>query len=108
MIIGNRGLARIDRVAAGNLVEGVDGERRRPVGGRQQIRVDTQRGARLQVGGLEILVDAVRPHDLFGRGHPPRRALVRPIDRWLRLQRALELAPADGKDPAAPADLFLF
>ena len=45
MIVGDRRLPREDRVAAGNLVEGVDGERRRPVRRRQQIGVDAQRRA---------------------------------------------------------------
>ena len=56
--------------AAGDLIERVDRERRRAVGGRQQIGVDAQRRARRQVRGAEILVDAMRPDDLLGRRHP--------------------------------------
>ena len=46
VIVGDCRLARIDGVASGDLVEGVDGERRGAVGRRQQIGVDAQRRAR--------------------------------------------------------------
>ena len=41
VIVGDGGLPRVDRVAAGDLVEGVNRKRRGAVGRRQQIRVDT-------------------------------------------------------------------
>ncbi len=69
VVVGDRGLARVDGVAAGDLVEGVDGERRGAVGGRQQVGVDAQRRAGHDVG---VLVHAVRPDDLLGGGHRPR------------------------------------
>ena len=46
VIVGDGRLPRIDRVAAGDLVEGVDRKRRGAVRGRQQIGVDAQRRAR--------------------------------------------------------------
>ena len=39
MIVGNGGLPRVDAIAAGNLIERVNGERRGSVGGGQQISV---------------------------------------------------------------------
>ena len=82
VIVGDRRLARIDRVAAGDLVEGVDRERRGAVGGRQQVGVDAQRRAGLEVRRLSVLVDAVRPDDLLGRRHAraPRRRSGQSID----------------------------
>ena len=46
VIVGDRRLPRIDRVAAGDLVEGVDRKRRGAVRRRQQVGVDAQRRAR--------------------------------------------------------------
>ena len=50
VIVGDRRLARQDRVPAGDLVEGVNRERRGAVGGRQQIGVDAQGGAGRDLG----------------------------------------------------------
>ena len=86
VIVGDRRLARIDRVAAGDLVEGVDRKRRGAVGGRQQVGVDAQRRARLELARLQILVDAVRPDDLLGGASSVARASGRgqSIDRRRR------------------------
>ena len=103
VIVGDRRLARKDRVAAGDLVEGVDRKRRRAVGRRQQVGIDAQRRARLHLG---VLVDAMRPDDLRGRRHASAR------DRdpgnttsGVRAHRRRELTPADGEDAAALANL---
>ena len=107
VIVGDRRLARIDEVAAGDLVERVDRERRRAVGGRQQIRVDAQRES-----GLEVL--AVRGP---GRRGAPRRSArstscrgrasrpASPAPARSSIERA-QFPPAHGEDAAAPADLF--
>ena len=51
----------------------------------------------------------MRPDDLLGRRHATGRGFVRPVDRGRGLNRAPELAAADGKDPAAsPYLLFLW
>ena len=102
VIVGDRGLARQDRVAAGDLVEGVDRERRGAVGRRQQVGVDAQRRARCHVG---VLVDAMRPHDLRGRRHRARELRVREDHLGLALDRRAELAAADGEDAAALPNL---
>ena len=96
VVVGNRRLARMDR-AAGNLVEGVDGKRRRAVRRRQQVGIHAERRARLQILGRQILVHAMRPDDLLGRRHATGRGLVRPVDRGRGLNRAPELAAADGR-----------
>ena len=80
MIVGDGRLAREDRVAAGDLVEGVDRKRRGAVRGRQQVGVDAQRRARPKLVAA-VLVDAMRPDDLLGRGHAARRVRVRKVDR---------------------------
>ena len=105
VIVGDRRLPRVDRVAAGDLVEGVDRERRGAVGGRQQIRVDAQRRARRRP--RPILVDAVRPDDLLGRRHAPR-ALADPASRLTgaRSTDARNSRRPDGEDAAAPPDLL--
>jgi hypothetical protein len=63
VIVGDRRLPRKDRVSARNLVERVDGEGRRAVRGREQVRVHAQGGAGPDIGRL---VDAMRPDDLLG------------------------------------------
>ena len=55
VIVGDRRLARIDRVAAGDLVERVDRERRRAVGRGQQIGVDPQRRPGLELDASSAL-----------------------------------------------------
>src|SRR6202043_2200520 len=45
MVVGNGGLARNDRMAAGDLVEGVDGECRRAGRSREQIHLNPEGGA---------------------------------------------------------------
>ena len=68
----------------------------------QQIGVDAQRRARFELG---VLVDAMRPDDLLGRGHVPRAIRVRPGDLGRALDRGPELAAAEREDPAALPDL---
>jgi hypothetical protein len=50
----------------------------------------------------------VRPDDLLSGRHPARIALVGPVHARHPSHRFPELAPADGEDAAAPADLFFF
>ena len=102
MIVRDRDLPRPDHVAAGDLVEGVDRERRGAVAGRQQIGVDAQRGAGPHLGAL---VDAMRPQDLLAGREPARGRRIGPLDLGLGLDAGAELAAADGEDAAAPADL---
>ena len=104
MIVGDGGPARKNQPAAGNLIERMNGERRGAVRGRKQIGVHAQRGA-----GTDpiALVDAVGPHDLFGRGEGARGPGIGPFDARSGLDRASELAPAGGEDSAGPADLIL-
>ena len=105
VIVGDGRLPRKDRVAAGNLVEGMDRERRGAVRGGQQIRIDAQRGSGAD---LSLLVDAMGPDDLFGRRHAPGLVCIRPFDARRSLNRRPELAPAGGDDPAgAPNFIFL-
>src|SRR2546427_944047 len=104
VVVRDRGLSRIDRVAAGDLVERVDGERRGPVGRGEQVRVHAQRRAGPHVGAF---VDAVRPEDLFRRGQAARGPLVGPGDPRCGAHGARELAPTDRDDPARAADLLL-
>ncbi len=103
VVVGDGGLARIDRRAAGDLVEGVDREGRRAIGGGKQIRPDAQRRPRLDRG---VAVDAVRPDDLLGRRHGAGRLGIRKEDFRLRPHRGAELAAADGEDAAGDPDLF--
>ena len=77
VIVGDRGLARIDRVAAGDLVERVDRKRRGAVRGRQQIGIDAQRRA-----GLDL-------------GDPCRRDAPRRSARWSSSVRARPDRPVD-------------
>src|SRR5687768_13609176 len=60
MIVGNSRPSRVDRVAAGNLVERVDRERCRAVRSWQEVGIHADRGAGSEDG---IFVDAVRPDD---------------------------------------------
>ena len=76
VVVGDRGLAGMDRLSAGDLVERVDREGRGPVGGGQQVRVHAQGRAGLDDG---VLVHAVRPDDLLGRRHAPRQLGLRPF-----------------------------
>ena len=104
VVVGDRRLARVDRVAAGDLVEGVDGERRRAVGGRQQVGVDAQRRARR------------RPRRPCRRGGPRRSARWSSCARARRRRRATRSRGARSTDarnsrrptakmPPAAADL---
>ena len=105
VIVGDRGLARINRAASGDLVERVDRKRRGPVGRGQEVRVHAQGRSGVQGG---VLVHAMRPNDLFGRRHAPGKVRLRPPDLGKGLDRRTELAPAHGEDAAARADLLLF
>ena len=82
VIVGDGRLARVDRVAAGDLIERVNRKRRGAVRCRQQIRVHPQRVAGLQL--TPILVDAMRPDDLLGRRHPARERGVGEFDSGRR------------------------
>ena len=104
MVVRDGGLAGVDGVAR-DLVERVDREGRRAVGGGQQISIDAERLAR---DDLRVLVHAVRPEDLLGRRESARRLFVRPLDDRLGAHRLRELAAADGEDAARAADLVLF
>src|SRR5438874_13002328 len=105
VVVRDRDLPRTDRVAAGDLVERVDREGRRPVGRGEQIGIDADRGAGADV---RVLVDAVRPEDLLGRGELPRRLRVGPTYLRRATNRVGELTPSDLDDPAGPSDvLFL-
>jgi hypothetical protein len=104
VIVGDRRLARADRVTARDLVHRVDRERRRAVGGGQQVGVDAQRLARPH---LDVPVDAVRPDDLLRRRQPSGRPLVGPVDDRFALDRLAELASADCEDAAGAPDLVL-
>ena len=83
VIVGDRRLARKDRVAAGDLVEGVDRERRGAVRRRQQVGVDAQRRARRDLGAdlstrcaqTICSVDVMR-RALLGSGHSMRGVVV--------------------------------
>ena len=91
-------------MAAGDPVESVDGERRRAVRCRKQIRVDPDGGARSEV---RTLVDAVRPDDLLRGGHPSGLAGIGPLDERRRLDRSPELAPPGRDDSTDAANLVL-
>src|SRR5699024_9825422 len=95
---------RVDRVAARDRVERVDRERSRAVRGRQEVGVDAESLARRHP---RALVDAVRPHDLRGRGHPARELRVGEGDLGRRAQRLEELATTDREDSARAPDLLL-
>ena len=102
VIVCDRRLPRIDRAPARDLIERVNGKWRGSVRRRQQVRIHAQRRTRLHVG---VLVDAMRPHDLFGAGQSPRDVVRREDHLRIALDRRSELAPPDGEDPAAAADL---
>ncbi len=106
VVVGNRRLTRKDGVAAGDLVEGVNRERRGPVRRRQQVGVDAKRHPRRDILRRDRLVDPVRKQDLLRRGHPAGAGFVGPVDHRDGANRSRELAPADREDPAAAADLF--
>src|SRR5260370_11418724 len=92
MVVRDRSLTRIDRVAAADLVEGMNRERRRSVRGREEIRIHAQGRAGLKVRRLQILVDAVRPDDLLGRRQAARGVFVRPVNSRSGLDGPAELA----------------
>ena len=69
MVVGDRGLPRIDRLPAGDLVERVNRKGRGAVRGRQQVGVDAERGARPEVARGKCAIDPMGPHDLLGGGH---------------------------------------
>ncbi len=108
VVVGDRRLARTHRPAAGDLVERVDGERRRAVGGGQQVGVDTDGRARLELASSQRFVHPVRPDDLFRRGHVARKRVIGKLDdrrRAARNHRRGQLALAEGEDAAALANL---
>jgi hypothetical protein len=107
MIVGDGRLTRIDRLPTGDLVEGVNGERRSPVRRRKQIRIDAQRRPRLQIAWSQLLVNPVRPDDLFRRGHPLGRPRLGPINRRPSQHGLSEFASSDREDPTAAADVLL-
>ena len=104
MVVGDRRLPRKDRRASRDLVEGVDGEGRRPVGGGQEVREDPDRRAGAHG---RVLVHAVRPNDLLGRRQAARGLRIGPVDLGLPLDRSAEFTAAGREDAAAPADLLL-
>src|SRR5437867_1027326 len=104
VVVRDRDLARPDRVAAGDRVEGVDREGRGPIGGGQEVGVHAQGRAWPHLG---LLVDAVRPKDLFGRGEASRRCGVGPPHGGCATDGFGKLASADLDDPAGAADLLL-
>ena len=73
MVVGDRRLPRVDRVAAGDLVERVNRKRRGAVGGRKQIGVDAAASSPGR-SSRAALVDAMRPDDLLRRRHARARA----------------------------------
>ena len=105
MVVRDGRLPRKDRVAAGDLIERVNGERRRAVRRRQQIRVDAQRGAWPDLGGL---IDAVSPGNLLGGGQTASLFGIGPLDVWRRSYRLCEFTTANLDNAAAPADLVFF
>ncbi len=104
VVVGDRRLPWNDRPSASDLVERMDGERRRAVRRRQQIGVYTQRGARRHLSGS---VDAMRPHDLLGGGHRAGLLRIRPFDSRRRFEGRSELAAAGREDAAGLTD-FVF
>ena len=104
VVVRDRGLAREDRVPAGDLVEGVDRERCRAVRSRKEVAPHPDRRSRPHLG---VAVDAMRPRDLLARREPARRTRVGPLDLRRALERLTELAAADGDDPAGAADVLL-
>ena len=104
MVAGDRGLPGLDGVAAGDLIEGVDGERRRAVGGRQQVGPEAQRRSRPD---RRVPVHAVGEDDLLGERHRTRLLRVGELDARLASDRFDELAPPDRQDAARAPDLLL-
>src|SRR5262249_15111138 len=102
VIVGDRRLAREDRLTARDLIERVDGKRRRAVGGGQEICVDAERGARRECG---VLVAAVGPDDLLGRRQAAGGVRIGPLDRRRGLRRGGELTASGGEDAAGPSNL---
>src|SRR4030095_10012138 len=95
VIVGDGCLARIDRVAAGDLIERVNGKRRGPVGSRQQIRVDLQR-----VPGPHFataFVDAVRPDNLLRCRQEAREFRRWKFDNRTLFNRAAKLTSSAGE-----------
>ena len=104
VIVGDRRLPRIDRVAAGDLVEGVDRERRGAVRRRQQIGVDAQRRRPGVTCAASLSTRCA--HTICSVVVIAARVLaIGPVDRRRAFDRRAELAPSDGEDAAAPADL---
>src|SRR5205085_9888453 len=75
VIVGDRRLAREDRVAARDLVEGMDGKWRRAVGGGKQVTPDPQGAAG---SDLSVLIDSMCPHDLLRAAQPAGKVALRP------------------------------
>jgi hypothetical protein len=104
VVVRNGRLAR-EHGATRDLVEGVDGEGRGPVGRGQEVGVHAQGAPGFHA---RVLVDAVRPRDLLGGGESARGRFVGPPDRRRARHRFPELAATDGEDPARAANLVLF
>ena len=105
VIIGDGGLPGKDRVAAGDLIERVDGKGRRAVGCGKQIAPDAEGTPRPHV---RVFVDPVSPDDLLRAAEPAGGTPIGPFDPWPAFDRLGELAPSDGNDAAGPADLLFF
>src|SRR5262249_17396825 len=104
MVVRDGDLSRPDYVAARDLFEGVDGERRRAVARGEQVGVHAQSGSWSHLG---VLVDAVRPQDLLAGREPARGVGIGPRDDRLGLDAGAELAATHREDAAALADLVL-
>ena len=105
VVAGDRRLAGENGPPSRDRVEGVDGERRRPVRRGPEVRVQTQRRSRPDA---RILVDTVRPDDLLGQAQSPRLRRVRKFDARHASRRFGELAPAHFEDAAASPYLLFF
>ncbi len=102
VVVGNRCLPRVNRVPAGDLIERVNRERGRAIRRRQQIGVDPERVAWLDV---RVFVNPMRPDDLLGRGHATGPFGVGKLHERLPGHRRLELSTTNRKDAAASSNL---
>ena len=104
MVVGYRGLARKDGAGTGDLVEGVDGERRGPVRGRQQVAPDPEGGAGADLG---LGIHTMSPYDLLREGQIAGDRLRGPLHPRRTLDRFRKLPATDGDDAPRAPDLFL-